>query len=107
MDPLRCDFNCWGFVGTSPVFIDAGKVPTIDRNVYMSCASVAPKFWEPQFVQFINTRGREKMMFGTEYPTIPWVRGRNDTAELGLRENVEPLFFVENAKRAYQWDANP
>jgi len=76
-------------------------------NVYMSCTSVAPKYWPPQFVQFINTRGRDKMMFGTEYPTIPWDRGRSEVDELGLRENVEPLFLVENAKRAYNWDANP
>lgn len=73
----------------------------------MSCTSVAPKYWQPEFVQFINTRGKEKMMFGTEYPTIPWQRGRNEVEALGLRENVESLFFVENAKRAYNGDANP
>ena len=26
----------------------------------------------------INTRGREKMMFGTEFPTIPWERARDE-----------------------------
>mgnify|MGYP001171937136 CR=1 FL=1 len=74
-------------------------------NVYMSCTSVAPRYWPENFVQFINTRGREKMMFGTEYPTIHWNRGREEVEELGLRPNVQPLFLVENAKRAYAWDA--
>ena len=41
-------------------------------NVYMSCTAVAPKYWPENFVHFINTRGREKMMFGTEFPTIDW-----------------------------------
>lgn len=74
-------------------------------NVYMSCTSVAPKYWPENFVQFINTRGREKMMFGTEFPTIDWVRGRSEVDELPLRENVVPLFLAENARRAYKWDA--
>jgi predicted TIM-barrel fold metal-dependent hydrolase len=75
-------------------------------NVYMSCTSVAPRYWPENFIQFINTRGREKMMFGTEYPTIAWGRGRDEVEDLGLRENVLPLFLAENAKRAYQWDAD-
>lgn len=73
-------------------------------NVYMSCCAVAPKYWPAQFVQFINTRGKEKMMFGTEYPTIHWQRGRAEIEDLQLRENVQPLFFRDNAQRAYQWE---
>jgi predicted TIM-barrel fold metal-dependent hydrolase len=46
------------------------------------------------------------MMFGTEYPTIPWDRAREEIDALGLKTEVEPLFFVENARRAYKWDAD-
>ncbi|MDP6376302.1 MAG: amidohydrolase family protein [Pseudomonadales bacterium] len=70
-------------------------------NVYMSCTSVAPRYWPENFVQFINTRGREKMMFGTEYPTIPWDRGRAEVDALELRESVVKLFLRDNARRAY------
>jgi len=73
-------------------------------NVYMSCCAVAPKYWPENFVYFINTRGKEKMMFGTEYPTIPWDIGRKQVEDLKLRENVNPLFFYENACRAYNFD---
>lgn len=73
-------------------------------NVYMCCCAVAPKYWPENFVQFINTRGREKMMFGTEYPTIDWQRGRAEIEALGLREAVQPLFFRENACRAYDFE---
>jgi predicted TIM-barrel fold metal-dependent hydrolase len=76
-------------------------------NVYMSCTSVAPKYWPAEFVQFINTRGKQKMMFGTEYPTIDWGRAREDLDALKLRDEVLQDFFVENAKRAYHWDADP
>lgn len=73
------------------------------QNVYMACTSVAPKYWEPKFVQFINTRGREKMMYGTEY-VIPWARSRDEIDKLPIREVVEPLFYAENARRAYAWE---
>ncbi len=76
-------------------------------NVFMACTSVAPKYWPDSFVQFINTRGREKMLFGTEYPTIPWGRARAEIAERSLRTEVQPLFFSENARRVFKWDADP
>lgn len=81
-------------------------------NVFMSCTSVAPKYWPDALVQFINTRGREKMMFGTEFPTIPWERSRAELDDpalgggRGLREAVAPLFYVDNARRIYDWDAD-
>ena len=73
-------------------------------NVYMSCCAVAPKYWPENFVHFINTRGKEKMMFGTEYPTIIWQRGMQEVAELNLREQVIPLFLRDNANRAYNFE---
>ena len=48
----------------------------------------------------------KQTVFLERYPTIPWARGREEVEALGLRKQVEPLFFVENAKRAYRWDAD-
>jgi uncharacterized protein len=75
-------------------------------NVFMSACSVAPKYWPDELVEFINTRGKEKMMFGTEYPTIPWTRAREEIDQRGIRDSVAPLFFAENAKRIFKWDAD-
>ncbi len=75
-------------------------------HVYMSCCAVAPKYWQDNFVQFINTRGKDKMMFGTEFPTIDWQRARSEIAERGLRESVSAKFFADNARTAFRWDAD-
>ncbi len=75
-------------------------------NVFMACTSVAPKYWPAELVQFINTRGKEKMMFGTEYPTIDWRRSRDEISALGLREDIQQAFFADNARRAFAWDAD-
>ena len=75
-------------------------------NVFMACTSVAPKYWPTEFVQFINTRGKDRMMFGTEYPVIDWQRSRGELAGLGLRAEVQERFFAANAKAAYKWEAD-
>ncbi|HEY7270061.1 MAG TPA: amidohydrolase family protein, partial [Dehalococcoidia bacterium] len=74
-------------------------------NVFMSCTSVAPRYWPEAFVRFIKTRGKDKMMFGTEYPTIPWDRARAEIDDLALSAEVQQAFFIDNARRAYKWDA--
>ena len=76
------------------------------ENVFMACTSVAPRYWPHSLVEFINTRGREKMLFGTEYPVLPWPRVRAEIDDLALRDDVAPLFFAENAKRVFKWDAD-
>lgn len=75
-------------------------------HVAMATTSVSPRYWRADFVQFINTRGRDKMLFGTEFPTIPWGRARDEIEALGLRDEVLPGFFADNARRFYAWDAD-
>ena len=75
-------------------------------NVYMSCTAVAPKYWPNNFVHFIYTRGKAKLMFGTEYPTIDWDRSRSELDSLELRESVTADFYAGNAKRAFDWNAD-
>ena len=58
------------------------------------------------FVAFINTRGREKMLYGTEFPTIPWGRSRDEIDARGIRPEVQTAFFAENTKRVFKWDAD-
>jgi len=75
-------------------------------NVFMATTSVAPKYWPAEFVHFINTRGKAKMMFGTEFPTIDWGRARSEIDDLGLRDDVQDGFFHANAAGVYKWDAD-
>lgn len=75
-------------------------------SVFMSTTSVAPKYWPEQLVQFINTRGKDRVMYGTEFPTIPWERSREEIDGIGLRPEVAPAFFADNARRVFKWDAD-
>ena len=114
-NPIHYDEVAFHFPELTLIMTHCGQpwtdeaIATINHwdNVYMCCCAVAPRYWPEQFVHFINTRGRNKMMFGTEYPTIHWQRGREEIAALPLRDEVKPLFFADNARAAYRWDPDP
>lgn len=113
-NPIHYDEVAFHFPELRLVMTHCGQ-PWIDEaiatiahwdNVYMSCCAVAPKYWSDGFVQFINTRGKHKMMFGTEYPTLTWERARAEISGIGLRDSVAPSFYSENAMKAFNWNAD-
>lgn len=113
-NPMHYDEVAYHFPELRIVMTHCGQ-PWVDEalsvmahwdNVFMATTSVAPRYWTPEFVRFINTRGREKMLYGTEYPTITWDRSRAEIEQLGLRDDATALFFEENARRVFKWDAD-
>jgi predicted TIM-barrel fold metal-dependent hydrolase len=114
-NPIHYDEVAFHFPDLRIVMTHCGQ-PWVDEalsvmahwdNVFMSTTSVAPKYWTDEFVAFINTRGKEKMLYGTEFPTIPWDRSREEIEARGVRPEVQPSFFVDNTKRVFKWDADP
>lgn len=71
-------------------------------NVYIGCDAHAPRYWEENFVKFVNTRGRHKVLFGTDWPIIDFNRARQEIAELALRPESEVLLMRENTRRVYR-----
>ncbi len=71
-------------------------------NVYIGCDAHAPRYWDPSFVRFLSSRrGRDKVLFGTDWPVIPFDRARREIDELGLSEDVRRQLLWENAVRVY------
>lgn len=78
------------------------------ENVYIGTDAHAPKYWEPEFVQFINTRGRRKVVWATDWPIIDFLRARAEVDEIGIRDEVKPWLLRENARRLYDlWELAP
>lgn len=40
------------------------------RNVYIGTSAHHPKYWDPSLVRFANSRGKGKVLFGTDYPVM-------------------------------------
>lgn len=72
-------------------------------NLYLITNAYAPKHYPDKIIDFMNRRGSDKVMFGTEYPLIPWERAVRELAELPIRDHVRPKFLRENALKLFGW----
>ena len=71
------------------------------ENIYTAGDAYAPKHWPPQFVHYANTYGKEKVMFGTDWPVIDPERAVREIDELGMREESKQLMMRDNALRVF------
>lgn len=54
-------------------------------NIYIGVDAYAPKHWPPQLVHYLNSYGRGKVLFGTDWPVIEPRRGVAEIKALNLR----------------------
>ena len=70
-------------------------------NVFIGVDAYAPKHWPPQLVHYLNTYGREKVLFGTDWPVIDPERAMDEIAALDLRPEARALLLRDNALRIF------
>ncbi len=70
-------------------------------NVFIGTDAHLPKYWDKSLIKFINSRGQDKVMFGTDYPVIGFKRAIDELDKLELREGPKRKLLVENAVRVY------
>lgn len=106
-DGVACDFPelklCGIHIGipwTDEMIAMAWKHP----NVYIIADAHAPKHWPEAFVRYIDSYGQDKVMFGTDFPVLPFERMRREVEELGLRPGPKRKFLRDNAVRVFRLD---
>lgn len=70
-------------------------------NVYMATTAHAPKYWEDNVVQFINSRGRDKTLFGTDYPVVDYEEAFEQIAAYNFDDDVLEKLLGGNAERIF------
>jgi predicted TIM-barrel fold metal-dependent hydrolase len=68
-------------------------------NVYWELSGWAPKHFPPQLRTDIRGRLRDKIMFGSDHPSLPLPRILREWDELGYAEDVMHQVFHQNAER--------
>ncbi len=61
----------------------------------------ARKYFPPELIQFMNTRGQDKIIFASDHPVLPMQRCIKEAQELDLREGVLDKFLYQNAERLF------
>ena len=105
LDAVACDFPELKLVGihigipwADEMIAMAWKHP----NVYIGCDAHSPKYWPASFLQYVNTYGQDKVIFGTDYPVLDFGRTREEIEALGLRDEPKRKLLRDNALRIYK-----
>ena len=75
-------------------------------NVYIGTDAYAPKYWKSELINFINSWGQDKVMFGTDFPIIDFERATREVEALGFREVSKEKLMWKNAARLYGLKVN-
>ena len=108
LDAVACDLPELKVVGihigipwTDEMIAMAWKHP----NVFIGCDAHSPRYWPASFVQFLNTYGQDKVIFGTDFPVLGFERTMQEIEALGLRPEPLRKLLHGNAARLYKLDA--
>lgn len=67
------------------------------ENVYIDASAWLPRYYPFQLQQYMQTYGKHKVMFGSNFPPLLVDKCAIDARGLGLPEDVERLFLRDNA----------
>ena len=75
------------------------------ENVFLGIDAHAPQYLEETLVNFIKSRGKRKVLWGTNFPAVLHKDAVSYIREhMGLKEDVAQLILHDNAARVYGLD---
>lgn len=71
-------------------------------NVFIDTSAYLPRYYPAQLLQFLQSYGSQKVLFGSNFPQLSLTRCMKQVQELGLSPDVEAQFLYENARRVFK-----
>ena len=68
-------------------------------NVFLDLSGWAPRYIPEVLLREANSRLRDKVLFGSDFPYMPPGRWLREFEELPMRDEVRPKILLENARR--------
>jgi predicted TIM-barrel fold metal-dependent hydrolase len=69
-------------------------------NLYYSTSAFAPKYYPKAIIDYANTRGADKVIYGGYFPMgLPLDRIMRELQDLPLKDEVWPKFLRDNAAK--------
>lgn len=104
IDRVALDFPDLVIVGGHigyPWTEEAIAVATKHPNFYIDTSAYTIRRYPPELVKYLKSNGKEKVLFGTNYPMITPQKALSGLDSLELEPNAKALFLGGNAKRVY------
>jgi predicted TIM-barrel fold metal-dependent hydrolase len=73
-------------------------------NFYLMTSGFAPRYIPDEVIHYMNTRGRERVMWASDYAILPFDRAVAEGLALPLREGVKRRYMRENALAVFNFD---
>jgi uncharacterized protein len=102
IDQLAADFPNLTIVAAHPGWPWTDEMTAValhKGNVFWELSGWAPKYFPAQLKVDIRARLKDKIMFGSDYPSIPYDRLFREWQELGYSDDVMERIFHVNAER--------
>lgn len=102
IDELAADFPNLTIVAAHPGWPWVEEMTAIalhKGNVFWELSGWAPKYFPAQLKVDIRSRLKEKVMFGSDYPSLPYERIFREWDELGYSDEIKEKIFHGNAER--------
>jgi len=102
IDELAADFPNLKIVAAHPgwPWVDEMTAVALHKgNVSWEVSGWAPKYFPPQLKTDIRGRLKDKIMFGSDYPSMPHARLLREWGELGYADDIMERVFHGNAER--------
>jgi predicted TIM-barrel fold metal-dependent hydrolase len=108
-DPIHLDEVCLFFPevtivmahGADPWWNVAIRLMIKYRHLYLMTSAFSPKYFPPELIHFMNTRGKDKIMWASDHPVLDMERCVAEARALELRPGVSEKFLGENANRVF------
>lgn len=102
IDNLAAEFPDLTIIAAHPGYpwIDEMTAVALHKgNVFWELSGWAPKYFPPTLRTDIRGRLKDKIMFGTDHPSIPFARLLQEWADLGYTDEILDNVFHGNAER--------
>jgi len=72
------------------------------EHVYIDTSAHLPKYYPAALIEFINGRGRDKVLFATNFPMLGFEKCRRQAEQLALSPTARARFLGDNACEVFQ-----
>ncbi len=74
------------------------------ENVFIDTSAYLPRYYPPQLIQFMKSYGKQKVLFGTNFPQLSLEKCVEQVYELNLPDEARDNFLFKNARRVFKLD---
>ena len=93
-----------GWPWTDELIALAQKHPNLYMHTVIAPGPMREQYLPPQLLYYINTMGRDKVMWGTGYPFMQHAQALQEVHGLGLEPGAIDAWLWGNAARMWGWE---